>query len=318
MDRHTQRIKPRSITLAFFNADGIRNQRDEVSQFLTEHQVDILLVQETKLSPSIRDPRIANYNLIRNDRPTAAGGTLIYYKRSLHCVPIDPPPLTDMEVSLVRLAMTGHRPILIASAYIPCGNSALRSNFESLFAMNEAVIIGGDFNSKHEQFGCLTTTASGRRLASLADQLIFDVVPPLTPTHYPYNIDHRPDILDMTILKNVGLRLHSIEVIHALNSDHRPVVVQLGPPDSTPIMKTVVDWDKLKCKLEDCGSPQLSSVPDHISSLNEATDAIDALTSHISVATGDSSRQVPMMVNHRYRLPDDARPFERKKERRLP
>ena len=86
------RIKPKALSIAFFNANGLRDQRDEVHDFLSAHQIDIMLVQETFLKPSIRDPKIAGYSLVRNDRLTSAkGGTLIYYKRSLHCIPIDPP-----------------------------------------------------------------------------------------------------------------------------------------------------------------------------------------------------------------------------------
>lgn len=115
------RVKPRALKISFYNADGgIHKQKDELHSFLRENQIDILLAQETHLKPSHRDPKIANYRIIRNDRTTGAGGgTLIYYKRSLHCIPMDTPPLKDLEASVCRIAMTGHQPITVASVYLP-------------------------------------------------------------------------------------------------------------------------------------------------------------------------------------------------------
>lgn len=306
-------MKPRSLTIAFFNAHGLKKQKDEIALFLTEHQIDILLVQETLLKPSIRSVRIANYNVVRNDRPTQGGGTLIYYKRSLHCVPLDPPSLSNSEVAVCRIGMSGHESIIVASLYLPPTKTPLRSDFEALFAMGNSVIIGGDFNSKNTQWNCLATSRNGRLLAKLAEELPFDVIAPMSPTHYPDNVNHRPDILDMAILKNVGLRLHSIEVHHALDSDHRPVILQLGSPTSLPTTKTILDWDRLGKNLELRPNSVLDSVPDRIVSPNETNHAIDALTSHISAAISESSRQIPAMANHRWRLPDDMRQLLRAK-----
>ncbi|GBP90876.1 hypothetical protein EVAR_78526_1 [Eumeta japonica] len=44
-------------------------------------------------------------------------GTALYYRRSLHCANI--PPLTNMEATGCRLAMTGHSTLVIVSVYLP-------------------------------------------------------------------------------------------------------------------------------------------------------------------------------------------------------
>ncbi|GBP68381.1 hypothetical protein EVAR_99057_1 [Eumeta japonica] len=46
-------------------------------------------------------------------------GTALYYRRSLHCGPINIPPLTNMEATGCRLAMTGHSTLVIVSVYLP-------------------------------------------------------------------------------------------------------------------------------------------------------------------------------------------------------
>ena len=91
-DSRLARIKPRALSIATINANSVAGQRDLIRDFNTAHQLDILCVQESFLKPSIRDPKITNYRLIRNDRlATKGGGTLIYYKKTLHWVPLDPP-----------------------------------------------------------------------------------------------------------------------------------------------------------------------------------------------------------------------------------
>lgn len=231
MDLKTKcRLKPRSLKVGYFNANGISNQRDEIATFIRDYQLDVFLVQETFLKPAQRNPRLANYELVRNDRTRSAkGGTLIYYKRSLHCIPIDTPTLAHIEASICRIGMTGHSPITLVSAYIPPGNGALtiQPDFEALFALSDSVLIAGDFNAKHESWNSHSRNARGRNLEFLSSALNFDIVAPLQPTHYPQIIDHRPDVLDIALLKNVNLRIRSLEAFDELNSDHRPVILDL-------------------------------------------------------------------------------------------
>ncbi|GBP43660.1 hypothetical protein EVAR_30494_1 [Eumeta japonica] len=59
----------------------------------------------------------------------------------------------------------------------------------------------------------------------LAEDLHFNIVTPLTPTHYSTNDNHRPDILDIALMKGVALKLSCIETLQCLNADHRPVLM---------------------------------------------------------------------------------------------
>lgn len=319
MDLSSQkcRTKPRSLRIGYFNADGISTQRREIGEFVREHQLDVFLVQETFLKPSMRDPKISNYNLVRNDRTTSRlGGTLIYYKRSLHCVPIDPPALTYIEASICRLGMTGHAPITLVSAYLSPTHPRIltRSDLEALMGLGGSVILAGDLNAKNTSWNCLSTTSRGTLLESLSDPLGFDIIAPLNPTHYPRNPDHRPDILDIVLLKNITLRLCSLEVLHELDSDHRPVIVSFAPRNGTsssqnsqPQTKKVTDWSRLEKALNSISSPQLDDIPDDFSSLDDANRALCSLTNHVQTVVNESSREVPVGIDPRWKLPDDVR-----------
>ncbi|GBP46928.1 hypothetical protein EVAR_30960_1 [Eumeta japonica] len=54
-----------------------------------------------------------------------------------------------------------------------------------------------------------------------------DIVP-LTSTHLRLNSNHRPEILDIGILKGVAMNRGLIETFHRLESDNLPVILRLG------------------------------------------------------------------------------------------
>jgi hypothetical protein len=58
----------KALRLAHWNADGIRGRKLEFEQFLSEHGVDICLLNETHLD-SGRALRLGNYVCNRRDHP---------------------------------------------------------------------------------------------------------------------------------------------------------------------------------------------------------------------------------------------------------
>lgn len=315
---YTARIKPRSLSLATFNAAGLSRQLDLVVQFLRVHPVDILLVQETFLKPSQRDPRVPNYNLIRNDRLTALGGTLIYYKRSLHCVPLDPPALDEIEASMCRISMTGHQSITLASVYLSPKGRLLESDLRTLLSTGSAVIIAGDLNSKHPRWNSRIKNTRGKVLDRLASRnsLDFEILAPRTATRFPptESSPGSPEVLDIALIKGITLHLRSIEVLSELDSDHRPVVIQLGPdPDLRQPVKTIIDWKKLSSELSSTDSPQLNDIPDEIDSADTAKMAASKLTDFVQQKIEGCSREIPIRPGERWQISEELRDLIRRK-----
>lgn len=168
-----------SSTLPTYNAPlSQRNQRVLIQEFLIREKVDILLVQESGLKPSTIDPRIVNCVLTRQNRLTSrGGGSLIYYKRLLHCSTLNVPPLQNLETCAVRIAMTGRASLVIVSAYLSCQKSLLETDLEVLFGLGPAVRITRDRNSKHQSWSYPTPNTNWRESAS--------------PTRYTLGIAHR-------------------------------------------------------------------------------------------------------------------------------
>ncbi|GBP52840.1 RNA-directed DNA polymerase from mobile element jockey [Eumeta japonica] len=152
--------------------------------------------------------KLRRYVQLRTDRQGTSGeGTVVYYKRFLHCCPVDTPRLIDLEATACKLAISGHGTLIIVSVYLASSKELLRSDLESLLALGEHVILFGDFNSKNAEWNCVSTNTNARILADLRDTLEFDVIAPLTPTLFPDKDRNRPDILDIALMRNVNLKL---------------------------------------------------------------------------------------------------------------
>ncbi|GBP81498.1 Probable RNA-directed DNA polymerase from transposon BS [Eumeta japonica] len=111
---------------------------------MSENSIDIALVQKHILN--------------RIGLKPAASQAMSNYERTGHTVvrgyrsvlqtlptlrPINIPPLTNMEATGCRLAMTGHSTLVIVSVYLPSPKRLLRRDLRALFALGDAVILFG-------------------------------------------------------------------------------------------------------------------------------------------------------------------------------
>ncbi|GBP36323.1 Probable RNA-directed DNA polymerase from transposon X-element [Eumeta japonica] len=155
-------------------------------------------------------------------------------------------------------------------------------------------------------------------METLADDLHFDIINPLTPTYYPNDVNRRPDILDIALLKGVALKFSCIETLQCLNSDQRPVLMRLGSltGDCPPTVKTITNWQKVSTALEAIDTPILNKIPNDIVSTDDIDNAIGALTNHIRTVVDGSSRTVPANSD-RKELPRDVKELIRAKNAAL-
>ncbi|GBP55086.1 RNA-directed DNA polymerase from mobile element jockey [Eumeta japonica] len=166
---------------------------------MSEHSIDIALIQETYLKPNRpKACSIAGYVQLRTDRTHGSrGGTGLYYRRFLHCGPINILPLRNMEATGCRLAMTGHSTLIIVSVYLPSPKRLLRRDLTALFALGDAVILFGDFNSKNIRWDCPSNNYNGIKLDELEDRRDFGIIAPSTSMCFPHVITHRSSTLDI-------------------------------------------------------------------------------------------------------------------------
>ena len=106
-------------------------------------------------------------------------------------------------------------------------------------ALSKQVILFGDFNSKHMQFGCVKPNKFGQTLVNIAKDL----------KHFmETNSSQTSDILDMAWL-SPGLSSQDISFSIADNhmgSDHFPIQISLDKPlkQNTPLTESRYQFDK--------------------------------------------------------------------------
>ena len=71
-----------NLRIMQWNADGIKIKSHELADRLKERDIDICLIQESKLAKRDNTPRMKGYKaILRTDRPTIGGGGLITYAK---------------------------------------------------------------------------------------------------------------------------------------------------------------------------------------------------------------------------------------------
>ncbi|GFW54283.1 nucleic-acid-binding protein from transposon X-element [Trichonephila clavipes] len=149
-----------SLSICFWNANGLRPKICEVRDFVSEQNPDLLLVQETKLQPGL-DPLIANYRLHKDDRnnfPRSRidGGTAIYCKNNYDHNRVPLPTLQYMDATAIEIKFNNFPPIRIVSAYArntPKNNRKFPDkDFLKILNSGQNIIIARDLNAAHRAF----------------------------------------------------------------------------------------------------------------------------------------------------------------------
>jgi len=112
-----------SLKILQWNADGIKPKLHELEMRMRELDIDVAVIQETKLKKADRSPILPGYASIRRDRPgeAAGGGLMSFIKHSL-TFREDSRRSSDIatsEVSSFYVKVTRHRWLKIVNCYLP-------------------------------------------------------------------------------------------------------------------------------------------------------------------------------------------------------
>lgn len=221
------------LNIVTWNARGIRNKSLELFQFLKNHNVDVCLVSETWLNSNI-SIRHRDFFVYRNDREvTRGGGVAIIVKKNIqhNLLPIINTKLIE---NIGVKIFTNIGSVDIFSCYFPGGSAGVDSNRKQLFAsdirmlssISERYILGGDFNSRHRNWGCLRANYWGNTLNEKLTSYNINIIYPCEQTYVPASASRQGSTLDF-FLTNVPNIISSAVVLNSLSSDHLPVQVNL-------------------------------------------------------------------------------------------
>jgi hypothetical protein len=208
------------MRLACWKADGVRGRKLE--QFLSEHGVDICLLNETHLEPG-RALRFANYVCHRTDRPTRGGGTVILARRSTDHYAVPVSVLQHLEATAIHLVLAT-RSVKLVAAYLSPTRPLIESDMIECLSGGFPVSMAGDLNAKHTDWNSRLTTAKSSLLRDYANRNTCSIHRPDSPTTAPYTHNATPDVLNIVVAKDFVLPVY-LTVCSPLSSDHLPILI---------------------------------------------------------------------------------------------
>lgn len=216
--------------MILWNARGIRKKAAEFFDFLLREKVDIALVSETWLTEGILI-RHSEFVCHRRDRTGArGGGVMIVVQKNISHELLDFVHTNLIENIGIRVNLADGSSVHIFSCYFPGGAAGpsdikkqkFKDDLLKFSRIKHNYILGGDFNSRHQNWGCLRANCWGNIIHDLITVNRFDINYPPDPTYVPTNCNNNASVLDI-YLTNIPNRLTGAQTLNRLNSDHLPV-----------------------------------------------------------------------------------------------
>lgn len=223
-----------SLRIALWNADGLPQHKLEVEKFLKLQRIDILLISETHFTKK-NYFKIAGYNIYDSQHPSgsARGGSAIIIKENITHYEIDKYQESYLQATCIKIKCTLGS-LVVAAVYCPPGKRILQQQFEAYFhSLGPRFISGGDYNSKHTQWGARLITPRGTQLhqAMLANG--YGYASTGEPTYWPTDVNKIPDLLDFFVTHGISCNYIDVASCSDLSSDHSPIIATI----STTIIK---------------------------------------------------------------------------------
>lgn len=143
----------KGMKFVHLNIVSLLKHFDEIGSILTNNDIHILALNETRLDSSIGDNEIhvPHYNVIRNDRDRRGGGIVIYiHDNVVYEEIIVPDSVKQLEVLCILIRLKNTKPFLFVNWYRPPNKTHLLNCYEELLiylgSFNTPIILMGDVN----------------------------------------------------------------------------------------------------------------------------------------------------------------------------
>lgn len=240
-----------NLQISSWNANGISNKKSTLIQFLYDRQIDIMLLNETKLKR--RDKlKIRGYTVLRKDRPNdeRAGGVAILIRDEIPHAIVN---THDNTSTIEHLSIKLKDGTYITTVYNKPSNVYSRHDISELLAVGQKVLLIGDMNARHTNWNNLRNNRNGSTLFDLSQTEPIIIMYTDQPTHFPSN-GSQPTTIDLVVNKNVT-NISNLCSIPELDSDHNPVVFTLKGQIKNDLTRTItvykhVNWHNFRNTLD--------------------------------------------------------------------
>lgn len=223
------------VKVIIWNVNGIASRTAELAYLATQHQADLILLTETR-PPASFVFRVPGYTFIEKRGQVGHAGVAIGVREGL--------PFRDISdhIAFANTHATGVRlsdGTAVVAYYNSPAEKLTRRVLDGYRTIARRVIVAGDFNATHVNWGCHRNNANGNTLnayINLTESLLHF---PREPTHIPPN-GRTPTVVDMAITTNVA-DVGEMQ-LEATSSDHAAVIFGVGEDAPAPPPRMVLDY----------------------------------------------------------------------------
>lgn len=226
------------LIICSWNANGISNKKPILINFLKDKQVDIMLINETKLTDQDK-LKIKNYDVIRKDRDdnTRAGGVAILIRRAIPYETVDTTRNTStIEHITLRLIDNTY----VTAVYNKPTNIFRRIDIIELLNVGRKVLLIGDLNARHVTWNNRINNRNGNTIFDISQTEPILIEHTDKHTHFPTN-GTLPTTIDIIINKNVA-NLTTPYTLQDLDSDHDPIITSIKQATKRDLAHTHTIW----------------------------------------------------------------------------
>ena len=216
----------RPLRVLQWNADGLNTKIPELRTFLQDHEIDIAMIQESKLTPTKETPKIQGYISLRADRKYAeypGGGLITYIMDNLAYKSHGRTQRGIVETQSFSIQQSASKWLKFTNVYIPPKAEA----DISWIPIPTRGVIAGDLNG-HSRLWDETQPADKRGEAILDYILLNDLAFLNDGTGTRINKDSLVESSpDVTLVNQTLEDKCKWTVMEDIGSDHLPIVTQI-------------------------------------------------------------------------------------------
>jgi exonuclease III len=175
------------LRIALWNANGLIKCKEELTIFLQDQLIDIMLISETHFTDKSH-LKIPGHKFYHTNYPdnTAHAGIAIIIKSTIEHHLLNRYERDYLQATSLRVKTLAYEITVSAVYHPPCHQNVKKEDFKDFFQyLDPKFIAQGDFNSKHTLWGSRLITTKGRELAKVLHENSYSPLSMGTPTYWP-------------------------------------------------------------------------------------------------------------------------------------
>ena len=237
-----------------------KNKLEELKLLIHDTHADIITIQETKLTPKAKTPKIHNFTAVRTDRLHKAGGGLITLIRDNITFTTTDIPSTinthNTELQMVKVHINNTKHITIANIYIPPRDTTSTHYKTADTDIQHCIqyitnllysVLTGDVNAHSTLWHSYTDDHRGQQIADVISNSDHITLNTNTPTRVPNTTQQQTSSPDIATVSNTLYNRTSWTTQHALSWDHLPIITTINIRHDYRLQqnrRTVTDYKK--------------------------------------------------------------------------